>query len=391
MKPLIIVGAGMAGYTLAREVRKLDRERALLVITADGGDFYSKPMLSNAFAQGKDAAQLVSQSATQMAAQLGASILTRTTVEAIDTARKTVKTSAGEFEYEQLVLAVGAQPVRLALNGNASEEVVSVNHMDDYAGWRARMLPFGERVRITIIGAGLIGCEFADDLSGARHLGTLVDPNPLPLSALAPPALARGLASALQARGVVLRSGVTAQRIERASSSLQVHLSDGQVQDADLVLSAVGLRADLRLARESGLQTGRGITIDRHGMTSAPDVYALGDCAEYCNGDAQVCLPYIAPLMSAARAIARTLSGTPTAIDMKPTPVIVKTPSYPLALLPPPLGLIGHWETAQDGARTVSRFVDAVGAVHGFGVAPQDAPSRQALMAELGKPVVMAA
>jgi NADPH-dependent 2,4-dienoyl-CoA reductase/sulfur reductase-like enzyme len=107
MKPTIIIGAGMAGYTVAREVRKLDKERPLLVITADDGGFYYKPMLSNAFAQGKQAAQLVSQSAAQMAAQLGAHILTGTAVSGVDTQRKTVQTQAGEFEYPQLVLAVG--------------------------------------------------------------------------------------------------------------------------------------------------------------------------------------------------------------------------------------------------------------------------------------------
>src|SRR5712664_3415619 len=69
MKPIIIVGAGMAAYTIARELRKLDKAIPLLIITADNGGFYSKPMLSNAFAQKKLAAQLITQSAVQMAEQ----------------------------------------------------------------------------------------------------------------------------------------------------------------------------------------------------------------------------------------------------------------------------------------------------------------------------------
>lgn len=391
MKPIIIIGAGLAGYTVAREVRKLDKNRPLLVITADDGGFYSKPMLSNAFAQNKQAVQLVSQSAVQMSAQLGASILAGTTVQGIDTVRKTVQSSAGEFEYEQLVLAVGAQPIRLALDGDAGHEVLAVNHLDDYAHWRARMLPFGERARVTILGAGLIGCEFADDLAGAGHLVTLVDPNAAPLAALAPPALSQGLANALRERGVQLQPGVTAARIERGIDGLRVHLSDGAAHDADLVLSAVGLRPDLRLAQSAGLRTGRGITVDRHGSTSASGVYALGDCAEYCDQEKHVCLPYIAPLMVAARAIARTLTGTPTAIDMKPAPVIVKTPSYPLALLPPPSGMPGNWHAVQEAEKLVCRFRDVDGVVRGFGVAPQDAPSRLALLAEVGNPAVLAA
>jgi rubredoxin-NAD+ reductase len=334
MKPVIIIGAGLAGYTVARELRRLDKDKALLIITADDGGFYSKPMLSNAFALGKELAQLRSQSAAQMASQLGANILTGTPVAGIDFAGKTVRTGAGKFEYAQLVLAVGAQPIRLALNGNAAHEVMSVNHIDDYARLRERMRHFGERVRVTILGAGLIGCEFADDFAGAGHMVTLVDSNAAPLAALASPAESQGLAAALRARGVKLRLGTTAARIDRNGESQSVLLSDGQVHDADLVLSAVGLRPDLRLAQAAGLASGRGITVDAYGRAGTADVYAVGDCAEYRSGAAQVCLPYVMPLMTAARAIARTLSGSPTAIDMKPAPVVVKTPSYPLRLQP---------------------------------------------------------
>ena len=84
MNPIIIIGTGLAGYTLAREWRKLDKSTPLTLLTSDDGGFYSKPMLSNAFAQKKQAAQLVTQSATQMAAQLDAQILSGEQVEAID-------------------------------------------------------------------------------------------------------------------------------------------------------------------------------------------------------------------------------------------------------------------------------------------------------------------
>lgn len=71
MNPIVVIGTGLAGYTVAREFRKLDKTASLLLVTADDGGFYSKPMLSNAFAQGKEAAQLVTQTAAQMAANSG--------------------------------------------------------------------------------------------------------------------------------------------------------------------------------------------------------------------------------------------------------------------------------------------------------------------------------
>lgn len=391
-KPIIIVGTGLAGYSLAREYRKLDKTTPMFIVTEDDGGFYSKPMLSNAFAQRKEAAQLVTQSAAQMAEQLNATLLTGTRVIRIDAVGKTLETSGGIFEYSKLVLAVGAQAIRLAIQGDAADKVMSVNHISDYVELRRRIAQREGNARVAILGAGLIGCEFADDLSGAGHHVTLVDPNPLPLAALAPAALSRRLQDALSARGVALRLGTTATHVDAKGEALQVRLADGSSVEADVVLSAVGLRPDLQLAQAAQLRTGRGILVDIFGRTSAQDVYALGDCAEYMiDGDGRTrTMPYIAPLMAAARAIARTLTGQATPIDLKPAPVIVKTPSLPLALLPPNADVQGTWEESRSGDQTVCRFHDAAGVLHGFGVAPQEVNIRQSLIAELGRTSVSA-
>ncbi|PUA18261.1 FAD-dependent oxidoreductase [Glaciimonas sp. PCH181] len=389
MKPIIIIGAGMAAYTLARELRRLDKVIPLTIITADDGGYYSKPMLSNAFAQKKVAAQLITQSATQMAEQLQATVLPGVQVNNIDSTAKILDTSAGPFEYDKLVLAVGAQPIRLHIDGDASDTVLSVNHIIDYATFRTKLLPeHRASARVTILGAGLIGCEFADDLAAHGHAITLIDPNALPLAALAAPALSQGLQKALTSRGINLHLGTTATRIDHAGEALQVTLANGETITTDVVLTAVGLRPDLRLATAAQLKTDRGILVDDHGCTSAADIYALGDCAEYRldNQGRTSPLPYIAPIMSAARAIAKTLTGENTQIELKDAPVIVKTPSYPLALVPPPRHAIegGRWETEQDGEKTICRFFNAENIMVGFGVAPQEAKARQALLAALG-------
>jgi rubredoxin-NAD+ reductase len=388
MKQIVIIGAGLAGYTAAREFRRLDKTTPVIVITADEGGFYSKPMLSNAFAQNKRAEQLVTQTAVQMAQQLSANIVTGTRVINIDTAAKTVDTTAGTYEYGKLVIAVGAQPIRLPIAGDAADQILSVNHIADYAAFRAAITKFGQAgaARVTILGAGLIGCEFADDLSGAGHAVTLIDPNAVPLAALAAPALSEGLQAALAAKGVTLKLGTTAAAVDRAGDALRVTLANGAEFETDIVLSAVGLRPDLRLAQASKLSTGRGIIVDATGRASAPDVYALGDCAEYTADGGTRTLPYIAPLMTAARAIARTLVGELTGIDLKAAPVIVKTPSYPLALVPPPLHAVagGSWQAEQNGARTICRFYDGAGIMCGFGVSPQEANIRAELLAALG-------
>ena len=386
MDPVVIIGAGMAAYGVARELRKLDKITPLILVSADAANAYAKPMLSNAFALGKAAAQLISQSASEMAAQLDAQVLTHTEVTAIDSAAKIIHTSDGDIAYGKLVLALGAQPIRLPIAGDAADQVLSVNHIDDYARLRTRLSAIGRAsARVTILGAGLIGCEFAEDLVAGGHEVTLVDPNSLPLAALAAPSLSHGLAKAWTAHPIALKLGTTAASVAHGDGALQVTLANGEQVTADIVLSAVGLRPSIALARSAGLETERGIVIDQFGRTSAEDIYALGDCAQYSTAEGSAVMPYVAPMLTAARAIASTLAGTPKAIELKADAVIVKTPSYKLALLPPPPGAVGQWVSSDDGGRTTARFIDGQGALRGFGVSMHTPAVRNALLGELHK------
>ena len=382
-QPIVIVGAGMAAYGVARELRKLDKATPLLIIAGDAGGAYAKPMLSNAIALGKGAAQLVSHSAEQMAAQLGATVLAHTRVTGIDSAAHTLETDQGSFGYRKLVLALGAQPIRLPMAGDAAGSVLSVNHIDDYAELRARLDRIEGQARVTIIGAGLIGCEFADDLLAGGHHVTLVDPNRLPLAALAAPSLSNGLAKAWDGKALALRLGTTVASVDHADGGYRVSLNDGASLEADLVLSAVGLRPSIALAQAAQLATRRGIVVDSHGQTSASDIFALGDCAEYTTAGGSAVLPYVAPLLAAARAIAATLAGTPTPIALKNEAVIVKTPSYKLALSPPPPGTAGSWIDEIDAERTIARFMDDSGTLRGFGMSAHTPALRQKLQGEM--------
>lgn len=384
MDPIVIIGAGMAAYSLAREFRKLDKSTPLILVSSDAGGAYAKPMLSNAFALGKGAPQLVSASAGQMAATLSAQVLANTRVHAIDRDARAIETGAGRIAYGKLVLALGADPIRLPLGGDAASDVISVNHIDDYAVLRGRLAAVGPAARVAILGAGLIGCEFADDLVAGGHAVTLVDPNPRPLAALAAPVLSEALVQAWARHPIALRLGTSASRVDHHADALRITLADGSVVDADIVLSAVGLRPSVALAQQARLATGRGILVDGYGQTSAPDIYALGDCAEYTGAGTSAVLPYVAPMLAAARAIAATLAGTPTRIELKTDAVIVKTASCRLALAPPPLGVMGEWTHQPDGERIVARFHDQYGVLRGFGMTDHTPTLRQSMLAALG-------
>ena len=383
--PIVIVGAGMAAYSLAREFRKLDRVTPLMLIAGDAAHAYAKPALSNALALGKEPQALVQAGSAEMARTLDITVLANTWVTAIDRAAHAIDTDQGRFAYGKLVLALGADPLRLPLAGDGADDVMSVNDLHDYTLLRERLALAGPAARVAIIGAGLIGCEFADDLAGAGHQVTLVDPNPLPLSALAAPALGAALVQAWSARPISLRLGTTVDSVARGGGGYTLKLADGAVVQADLVVSAIGLRPSVALAQQAGLDIGRGIRIDDYGRTSAQDIYALGDCAEYSVGDGSAVMPFVAPMLVAARAIAATLAGRPTAIVLKQEAVIVKTPSCKLALLPPPRGTAGSWLAQADGERIIARFCDEEGVVRGFGLSHHTPALRSQLLSELGK------
>ena len=376
MKPIVIIGTGLAGYTLAKEFRKLDKETPLVMFTADDGAFYSKPMLSNALAQGRSPDALATASAEKMAADLNASIHTHTPVDAIDTQHHTVHHAGGEQAYGRLVIASGAQPIRLPLKGDAADEVMSVNNLQDYREFRARL---HDGANLAIIGPGLIGCEFANDLLEAGHRCHVIGPDAWPISTLLPEVVGERLREALAARGVTwhLRDGVT--QVDHDGEGYRLRLQQGQPFHADLVLSAVGLRADTHLAEKAGLKTERGIVVDRLLRASDPAVYALGDCAQV---DGHY-LPFVMPIMHAARALAKTLAGQPTEVGYPAMPVVIKTPACPIAVAPPPRDTAGEWQVESDADGIAARFLGPDGQLLGFALCGAASKQRMALAKEL--------
>ncbi len=362
MGRIVIAGSGLAGYTLAREFRKHDSDSELVIITADNGESYSKPMLSNALAQGKMAADLPNRDADGMREQLDARILTRTRITGVDREARQLTLDNGEtLDYGHLVLALGADPIRLPLKGDAADEVLSVNDLNDYARFREAI---GESARVVVLGAGLIGCEFANDLRGAGYEVALVELADQPLARLAPPEIGEAIKRRLDGLGVSWHLGNPAQAVDRDNEGYIVTLEDGTTLSGDVVLSAVGLRPRTYLAEEVGLACERGIVVDAQLTTSDPHIHAIGDCAEV---DGQV-LPYVMPLMNEARALAAVLAGESRELTYPVMPVVVKTPALPLTVCPPAEGVDGEWRVEGEGDDLEARFIDAEGRLRGFAV-----------------------
>lgn len=375
---IIIIGTGLAGYQLARELRKLDPSTSLMLITASDGRFYPKPQLSTAQTNKKTAETLATATAESMAQQLNATIRTRTQVKAIHPESRTIKIDQDEISYEKLVLACGAEVINPKLHGNAANEVLSINHLEDYAIFEKNIL---DKKHITILGAGLIGCEFANDLSNQGFEVHVIDPARSPISLLIPEEIGLLLQQALEKNGVHFHFGCIAEQINKTKQHYELRLSNGEKLQTELVISAIGLKPFISLAREAGIETTRGIMVNRYLETNFKNVYALGDCAEV---EGHV-LPYIAPILNAARALAKTLRGERTAVDYPAMPVVVKTPAHPIVVCPPPRGMKGDWQIEKISNNVKALFYNEQQQLYGFVLTNDFVKERTALTSQLPK------
>ncbi|MHA3734265.1 NAD(P)/FAD-dependent oxidoreductase [Pseudomonas sp. Eth.TT006] len=357
--PVVIVGTGLAGYNLAREFRKLDGETPLLLITADDGRSYSKPMLSTGFGKNKDADGLSMAEPGAMAEQLKAEVRTHTRISGIDAGHKRLWIGEEAVYYRDLILAWGAETVRVPIEGDGAELVFPINDLEDYARFRAAAA--GKR-RVLLLGAGLIGCEFANDLILGGYEVQLVAPCEQVMPTLLHPAAAAAVQAGLESLGAKFHLGPVLTRLQKVADGLEAHLSDGQVIACDVVVSAIGLRPRIDLAAAAGVQVNRGVVVDRYLKTSHANIYALGDCAEVDGLN----LLYVMPLMNCARALAQTLAGNPTAVSYGAMPITVKTPVCPLVVSPPPRGREGVWSVEGQGADIKALCHSADGQLLGY-------------------------
>lgn len=366
MHPIVIIGSGMAGYAVAREFRKLNPEHELLMICADDAVNYAKPTLSNALAGNKAPEQIPLGDAAKMSAQLNMRIEQHTWVKAIHPEdHQLVLEKDGQEStqnYSKLVLAIGANPVRLAIAGDASDDIHVVNNLSDYKAFRNN-LAAREDKRVVILGAGLIGCEFANDLQNTDHQVTVIDLAPQPLGRLLPEHVATAFQKNLEETGIHFVLGTTVEKVSRADNGdYLVTLANDQSLVADVVLSAVGLQPNISLAKQADVHTSRGVLTTAQLETNQADIYAVGDCAEV-NG---TLLPYVMPIMQQARALAKTLNGEDTAVHYPAMPVAVKTPAAPLTVLPAPVDVDVTWETEEFDDGMLAKAFDANGTLRGF-------------------------
>ncbi len=339
---VVIVGAGHSGWAVAEALRALDLEVQITIVSACQGDRYLKPELSIAMSRGATRETLVRESASAAAQRLGVRLWPETFVVGLSPTLHQLRTTRGTLHFSHLVLAQGARPATpAALPASLCWRI------NDLAGWSGlhRKLSHGRR-HVAIIGAGMVGCELADDFVRSGHQVTLMDIQAEPLAAWLPEVAARRLRAGLECSGVrfigsVKVSGVTCDR----SGTKTIMTDCGQAIQADEIVAATGLVTESRLADRASLTFDRGIVVDPVSLrTSAANVYALGDCVSIHGAPCR----FIEPISKQASAIAHEILGQPHSGYAHSQPVIrLKTKSLPILLHGVPRQ-DGIWEVVEN-------------------------------------------
>ena len=355
---VIIIGGGIAGWSVAKAIRQLDATQAITLITACAGDIYHKPALSLALARGLSAAALVEQPGEEAAKRLGINLLHHTFVTGISSKLKSVRTTRGSLCFTALVLAMGAENV--VPDTIPPQWCWRINHINAWSGLQQKLA--GGPKQVAIVGAGMVGCELAENLLRAGHRVSFIFREATPLASLLPDLVGRRFATLLKRQGLDLFPGCSVNRVEKISPSnrpvyesemeqFRLHLSNAPPLIAQQIVVAIGLKSDKRLALQAGLQQNNGILVDKQSLqTSKQNIYALGDCISFAG---ETCR-FILPIAQQAKVIAARICGVAEAVYQHQPPVIrLKVQSCSIELNGEPKHS-GSWQLINETAKQIT-------------------------------------
>ncbi|WP_114954479.1 nitrite reductase large subunit NirB [Sphingosinicella terrae] len=302
---LVVIGNGMAGCRAVEELLARDPDRyRITIIGAEPHVNYNRIMLSPLLAGEKSFDEIVINDAGWYEENKIA-LVSGDPAVAVDRRAKRVTTRSGAaIPYDKLLLATGSDPVIIPVPGHDLPGVVAFRELADVDAMLAAAEDGGEAV---VIGGGLLGLEAAHGLSRRGMRVTVVHLMPTLMERQLDEAAGWLLKSSLEARGQTILTSASTREIYGGGRVEGVRLEDGREVPARLVVMAVGIRPNAALAREAGLEVGRGVVVDDHMVTSDPDVLAVGECAEH-RGQ---CYGLVAPIWDMCRAVADGLTTGP--------------------------------------------------------------------------------
>src|SRR5438128_5777914 len=272
---VVIVGAGAAGSAAAEMLRREGYEGPITLISADEFLPYDRPNLSKDYLAGTAPEEWIPLRSTDFYREQEIDLLTNTSVTAIDPkARRMALSDRRSLGYGALLLATGADPVRLEIPGGGLPHVCYLRTLADS---RRIIDKAKDAKRAVVIGASFIGLEVAASLRERKVEVEVVGKGPLPLEKVLGHELGNLIRETHEAHGVRFHLG----RTPAAIRNRQVQLDDGTILEADLVVVGVGVRPNTKLAEKTGIATDNGVLVNGHWDTNVPGIFAAGDIARW--------------------------------------------------------------------------------------------------------------
>ncbi|WMT89828.1 nitrite reductase large subunit NirB [Pelagibacterium sp. H642] len=304
---LVVIGAGMASGRMLEHLFEADPQRyQVTLFGSEPRGNYNRIMLSPVLAGEKTYQEIVTHDADWYTAN-GVDCRFGQTVTRIDRAAKTVHANGVETPYDRLVIATGSAPFIIPVAGKDLPGVVAFRDLDDVETMIAAAQKPGSRA--VVIGGGLLGLEAAAALRNRGMEVVVLHLMGHLMERQLDPAAGYLLQRELESRGITIHCKAQTKAILGEDRVEAVLLEDGTVYDADIVVMAVGIRPETRIATDAGLHVERGIVVSDQMLTSDPDILAFGECVEHQG----VVYGLVAPLYEMAKVAARTLTGTQAA------------------------------------------------------------------------------
>jgi len=273
-RTVAVVGAGLAGAKAVEALRTEGYDGRLVLFGDEPHRPYERPPLSKGYLQGNDERDTVFVHPENWYGEHDVDLRLGVEATALDTDAKVVHTSAGDLAYDRLLLATGAEPIRLAVPGAAPSDVLTLRSLADC---RAIIARAGAARRVLVIGASFIGLEVAASLRTRGLEVHVVAPEARPLERVMGPQLGDVIRALHEEKGVHFHLENTVTGFEAGRATLK----DGTVLQADFAVAGVGVRPRTQLAESAGLALDKGVLVNRQLETSAPGIYAAGDIARW--------------------------------------------------------------------------------------------------------------
>lgn len=276
----VIVGGGAAGFAAAEMLRRNRFAGEITMLSADGDAPYDRPNLSKDYLAGTAPEAWIPLRGPKFYANKKIDLQLQTTVERIDLAGRAAIASDGRvFPFDRLLLATGAEPVRLPIPGADRDHVFTLRSLADS---RAIIERAQTAKAAVVLGAGFIGLEVAAALRKRELAVHVAAPGAYPLGTVLGPELGAFIRSLHEDHGVVFHFGAKAERIDDRT----VTLSSGDVIEADLVIAGVGVTPRISLAANAGIAVDKGILVNEFLETNVAGIFAAGDVAQWHDPDA---------------------------------------------------------------------------------------------------------